>query len=77
MAQLTNIQQEVWNFIGAKGPGVKINWSKILTKLDPKRQKGYSTKRIHDAVVKMNEMTPCRMKLTAGFKDYGTGLEAL
>ena len=74
---LTNIQREAWGFIKAQGPVAKINWSEMLTRLDPGRQKGYSTKRIHDAVVKMNEMTPCRMKLAHGTKDYGVGLEAL
>lgn len=77
MMALTNIQKDVWDFIKARGPVAKVNWSEMLTKLDPGRKKGYSTKRIHDAVVKMNEMTPCRMKLTHGQKDYGIGLEAL
>ena len=75
--RLTNIQQEVWNFVKARGPIIRINWSEMLTKLDHGRQKGYSTRRIHDAVVKMNEMTPCRMKMTQSTKDYGSDLEAL
>lgn len=76
-APLTNIQREVWGFIKAQGPVAKINWSEMLTRLDPGRRKGYSTKRIHGAVVKMNEMTPCRMKLAHGTNDYGVDLEAL
>jgi len=76
-AALTNIQQEVWDFIRARGPVAKINWSKMLTKLDPKRQKGYTVNRIHKAADDMNQMKPCRMKMTHGQKDYGVGLEAL
>ncbi|MGB9408730.1 MAG: hypothetical protein WCA89_14420 [Terracidiphilus sp.] len=73
---LTNIQREVWDLIKAQGPVAKINWSEMLTRLDHDRRKGYSTKRIHDAVVQMNKMTPCRMKLAQDTKDYGVALEA-
>ena len=76
-ARLTNIQQEVCDFVKARGPIAKVNWSEMLTTLDHDRRKAYSTKRLHKAVDDMNQMTPCRMKLTHGTSDYGSDLEAV